>query len=890
MTDLEIAYGVLYYLESSEISRIPAIRHELRHMIMQRNELACYVRERLSLPLMVRNTHQCGRCYAKTSCFIYHKLAEDGDGETSGLRDKFDAVVRDLGPAHQTFFKKWDDLLTKEESEMMKFKRELWTMLSEDREKHGRCFARVILDEASASEEPGATKINRFRYTFRKEHLDPAFSFNESQIAIGEPIVVSDEKGHYALAMGYVVQLAKHHITVAVDRRLRNARIRQPGFDVESNQAFAGIMEVEGLAETKAPTSSVLTKPVIYRIDKDEFSNGLASVRNNLIQLMNNEVFRARELRGLIVDGVEPRFKPGGTSYDLSGPLSQLDINEDQREAIEKIMSAEDYALVLGMPGTGKTTTIAHIIRALVAKGKSVLLTSYTHTAVDNILLKLRHDNIGILRLGATAKVHPEVREFVRLGAEPSTSIEELEKLYHEPQVVATTCLGINHQIFQERLFDYCIVDEASQITLPVCLGPIRMAKTFVLVGDHYQLPPLVQNREAQEGGLDVSLFKLLSEEHPAAVTTLRTQYRMNDSIMSVSNTLIYEGRLVCGSESVARSRMILPNIDALAQLHHSTPSAGITACPSHQSSTCWIHQTLQPTSPPVIFINTDPVLPTSRDICKGARVTNPFEASLSTQLISALLLTGLEPSSIGLITLYRSQLALIKSLLSTSVTAAQSELLEAHTTDRFQGRDKDVIVLSCVRNNESNIVGDLLKDWRRVNVAVTRAKRKLVIVGSKGTLARGDPLLAKLIALCEVNGWMVDLPASAAEETEHCWPVVPALSVTPMAKKIATVSPAKITVEAESAAQSSSGLTSSRPQQRQPLQPRKANVGAGNVNKAFKVPSKVGKVTANVILSSTGSAGSAGGTGSRGGVRGSARDKRSVVKDIFNDILGEVP
>ena len=104
-------------------------------MVMQRNELACYVRERLSLPPMLKQTHTCDRCYAKTPCFLYHKLVEDGDGETSGMRAKFDAMTKHLSLVHQSFFKKWDDLITKEESEMMKFRRELWTMLSNEREK-----------------------------------------------------------------------------------------------------------------------------------------------------------------------------------------------------------------------------------------------------------------------------------------------------------------------------------------------------------------------------------------------------------------------------------------------------------------------------------------------------------------------------------------------------------------------------------------------------------------------------------------------------------------------------------------------------------------------------------------------------------------------------------
>ena len=155
---------------------------------------------------------------------------------------------------------------------------------------------------------------------------------------------------------------------------------------------------------------------IIYRLDKDEFSNGMAMIRNNLIKLMEKDLFGVQALRRLIVEGAAPTFNAVPSNYKLEGSASQAKLNPDQTAAIEKVMSAKDYALVLGMPGTGKTTTIAYIIRALVAQGKSVLLTSYTHNAVDNILLKLRKDNIGIFRVGAIAKIHPEVPEFADIS------------------------------------------------------------------------------------------------------------------------------------------------------------------------------------------------------------------------------------------------------------------------------------------------------------------------------------------------------------------------------------------------------------------------------------------------------------------------------------------
>ena len=767
--DVEVAYGILYYMETSETIRIPVMRRELQHMIMKRNELACFVRERdTHLPPMLKNENLCNRCYAKVPCFIYNKLAGEEDADqTSGMKQKIEDLTKHLTSKHQEFFLKWDDLLTKEEKDSLKFRRELWTMCSSEREKLGRCFSNVIIEPGSAYEEQNNPKINRYRYTLIKQDPLPKFSFIDSQIIVGEPIVISDEKGHFALANGYVTHVRKRRITVAVDRRLHNARIRRPGFDEINNQVFASIMEVpqEGSTAEDAVGKIVDEQPVQYRLDKDEFSNGMATVRNNLIQVMAEGPFGSREIRSLVVDLNAPRFKTQSTAYTLKDRES---INVDQRRAIQKVMSAQDYALVLGMPGTGKTTTIAHIIRALVSQGKSVLLTSYTHTAVDNILLKLKDDTIPILRLGANAKIHPDVQEFATLATSTKTSFEEIRSAWHDTPIVATTCLGINHSIFNERTFDYCIVDEASQITLPVCLGPIRLARTFILVGDHYQLPPLVQNDEARTGGLDISLFKLLSDTHPSSVVYLEHQYRMCEDVMALSNNLIYNGRLKCGSQEVANRRISIPNIDAL-KLHHHTPSTLLRTqrsfCPAALRRKCWLRDLLDPDIR-VAFLNTDPLLPGSREEAKGNRIVNPTEACVVAQLVESLLTTGVPASSIGVMTHYRSQLALLKHQLRNHSG------VEMHTADRFQGRDKEVIILSLVRSNESKSIGELLKDWRRINVAFTRAKTKLLVVGSRETLKGHGPrdgaeeeMVARFVGLMEERHWIYDLPATALED-----------------------------------------------------------------------------------------------------------------------------
>ncbi|RVD84299.1 uncharacterized protein DFL_006058 [Arthrobotrys flagrans] len=761
--DIESLCGVLYYMEKAETIRVPNLSDELRGLMIGRNHLARYIYSKLDLPPMLQDKRMCGRCYAKTTCFVYHKTMENGTEETSGVGDVFTKEAGHLNETHSEFFSKWETLLSKEEKDMERFRKELWVMTSEEREAAGRCFGGLkMIPESAPTSNDNVSKINRYHYRFVKRTPPPSFSFLESQIGVGEAIVISDEDGHFALAKGFVIRVSAQWIMVAVDRRLHNSRVREPGFHETKNQTFSAIMEILEDGSTKPPPPPSSQEGLVsYRLDRDEFSNGMALIRNNLVELVKAD--GNPRLREVIVELAPPVYNLTSTAYPLPS-ASQDNINIDQKNAIEKVMSAQDYALVLGMPGTGKTTTIAHIIRALVHQGKSVLLTSYTHTAVDNILLKIKDDSIKVLRLGATSKVHPEVQKFAVLANAPKASFEEIQDAYHSPQVVATTCLSINHVVFTERVFDYCIVDEASQITLPVCVGPIRMAKKFVLVGDHFQLPPLVRSPEAKAGGLDVSLFKLLSDTHPDSVVNLEHQYRMCEDIMALSNHLIYEGRLKCGTEKVAKSSLHIPNIEALEAFHRPSSSGGVTErgkmC-GGDGTACWIRDLLKE-EVKAMFLNTDSVAAPEEK--KGDRTYNPIEAELTRQLVEGFLRCGVDANEIGVVSVYRSQIKAIQHLLHAHPS------VEMHTADKFQGRDKDCIIISLVRSNDKEIVGELLKDWRRINVAFTRAKTKLLIIGSKSTL-KSNELLRKFVEMMEERDWVYDLPVEA--HLEHNIPMM---------------------------------------------------------------------------------------------------------------------
>ncbi|KAG8914710.1 Tripartite DNA replication factor [Tulasnella sp. 417] len=218
----------------------------------------------------------------------------------------------------------------------------------------------------------------------------------------------------------------------------------------------------------------------------------------------------------------------------------------------------------------------------------------------------------------------------------------------------------------------------------------------------------------------------------------------MSEEIMFLSNSLVYNNRLRCGSEAVATQALVIPKREPLQKLHLDSSCGG--------GKDCWIESVLDP-SRKSIFLDTDAM--SARESRKGDLVQNEAEAQLIHQLVSTMVATGLQQSQIGIISPYRQQ---IKHLCHIFEDMPDVEIL---TADRSQGRDKDCIILSMVRSNEPGQVGDLLRDSRRMNVSLTRAKSKLIIVGSRGTLG-GVPLLNQLFGLMQEKSWILNLPKYA--------------------------------------------------------------------------------------------------------------------------------
>ncbi|KAK0152964.1 DNA replication ATP-dependent helicase/nuclease DNA2 [Merluccius polli] len=709
--------GLLLYLKTGNLHPVAAGHMDRRELLKLRNTLAHHLgnvvgkgagRSRLSpLPDVLANRQICQYCPQRRNCALYERVVEhssSSDVPQDAVTDFLLEETGHLAGPHLSYFSHWLLLCCLEATTMenKNDRRHVWLQTAEQREKSGGAVGnlQIIGPVTVQSEGVFLHRFQRRTPTSRQEI--------GGGLADGDRIVVSDQEGRLVgLATGYMCDVAKTSVGCTLDRDLSKF------------------------------------SDVSFRLDHDEGVVGLSTHLTNLSRLMEHSPDCER-LRELVVDLRPPQFISNLSSVlprEAKDTVANIlkGLNKPQKQAMKKVLLSKDYTLIVGMPGTGKTTTICTLVRILHACGFSVLLTSYTHSAVDNILLKLKRFRVGFLRLGRGQKVHPEILPYTeserRKGVD---TLSELEQLYNKELVVATTCMGTKHPIFTRRQFDFCIVDEASQISQPVCLGPLFYVKRFVLVGDHQQLPPIVQNQEARSMGMDESLFKRL-ELHSEAVVHLNVQYRMNRQIMSLSNCLMYDGRLECGSERTASALLALPFLVSV----QSELSSHYEATPQDLA---WVQAALLPSNP-VCFLDASQV-PAYETVEQGG-VSNYNEAALIHTLLSLLIKAGCKASEVGVIAPYRQQLKSISALLRSPAFSG----VEVNTVDKYQGRDKSVIMLSFVRSTkEEGNLGELLKDWRRLNVAVTRAKHKLLMVGSAATIRRYAPLEKLLNHLQQEN------------------------------------------------------------------------------------------------------------------------------------------
>lgn len=666
-------------------------------------------------------------------------------------------------------------------------------------------------------------------------------ALTELGMAPGDMVLLSLDGLHAAVGRVTVHDVGARHITVAsrrpvrIERYERQWRALEAAEDDRAGGGDSGSRGGDTVAATAAAAGAAAAPPrkAPWRLDKDEIASMSVTLRTNLLRLvLDGGCARLSRLRELVIDLAAPRAHslvaapnsdptqtsatqaavvtsstPGASAglrtrlrleaaeryiAERRGASASSALNEEQAEAVRRVAGAEDYALVLGMPGTGKTSTIAAAICALVSSGARVLVSAYTNSAVDNVLLKLAGMGVPLVRLGRVATAHPDVKRFMPGGAAyPDRGTAALAKAMDAARVVGVPCLSCSSPLLAGRSFDVAVVDEAGQVTLPAVLGPLMLARAFVLVGDHYQLSPLVVSARAAEGGLGASLFKRLCEAHPQAVVALRRQYRMAAPIMALPNELVYGGQLRAGSEAVAAARLELPDPGALAR---------------HPA---WLRPLLDP-EVRVAFLDTDAAAAAGAaaggdgggnngsggNSGGGAGETqlregtiNAGEAAAVASLVAALLDAGVPAREVGVASPYRAQVQLLQSMVAAAALPLSSSraqgaegggggdggggdaaedadadaaaAVEVLTVDRYQGRDKAAVLLSLVRSNPQRAAGQLLADWQRLNVAVTRARAKLLIVGSASTVS-SVPLLAELVSMARRGGWLHPLPAEA--------------------------------------------------------------------------------------------------------------------------------
>jgi len=373
-----------------------------------------------------------------------------------------------------------------------------------------------------------------------------------------------------------------------------------------------------------------------------------------------------------------------------------IDNNDPQDEAVRRAAAAEDFALIHGPPGTGKTYTLARLVRALVDRGDRVLVSAFTNRAVDNALEALEAQGFTeMVRVGTESGVREDMHEY-RLDrtGDPAACAGRLQ----EAPVVAATTASCGSRAMRTQSFDVAVVDEAGQLTEPGTLAAVALADRFVLVGDHSQLPPVVR----AENDLGESLFERLIERYPDAGTLLDRQYRMAQRIQAFPSKEFYGGKLRPATAEVAAQRI------------EDLPGVTRESLPERLRDG-------------VIFVDPD-------GHAEGN--TNPTEADAVAGIVEEYLAAGVDADDVGVIAPYRAQVAEIGSRVPAGVAV--------DTVDRFQGSSKEVIVVSFVATG--SLTGPIFEDYRRVNVALTRAKKALVLVGDADALSTDD-LYGRMVA-----------------------------------------------------------------------------------------------------------------------------------------------
>jgi len=445
-------------------------------------------------------------------------------------------------------------------------------------------------------------------------------------------------------------------------------------------------------------------------------------------------------------------------SLGVENLIDFQELNEWQNLALQRSLDSEYLSGILGPPGTGKTTTLVRIIQQTVKREGRVLVTANSNSAVDYLVKKLKEKGLSVVRIGNPARMdetvlasqldmliqnepdHKLIKDLKKRAKEARKKAEKykrtfnsedritrkqwykeardllndakntekylVEKVINSADVVAATLIGSDSEVLWKHEFKTVFIDEAAQALAPAALTPLKRAGRVVMAGDPFQLPPLVRNITAAKAGLEKSLLETILEHASESIQTLKVQYRMDQSIMNFSNAQFYKNELIA-HESV---------------INHGLTSDGFT---------------------PVEFIDTAGCGFEEESGSHGKSLINPEEATLVKKRLDELI--QIFPNeSIGIISPYRGQVTLLQGEIDLTNT-------DINTIDAFQGQERDIIIVSLVRSNDEGIIG-FLKDYRRMNVAMTRARKRLIIIGDSATVG-GDQFYGDFLDHVEAKG-----------------------------------------------------------------------------------------------------------------------------------------